>query len=192
MSENSREGGNSIWHQFWVAMNWSGLLCIAGSFVCIGLCFFMVEKMGNKGLLGRNTNYEWDSCTGMWMRRNFCPGSRPIEIPNFALPNTLQCLYQIFWTIHWRSAECSDNGQSLKIRRKKSNWTRILQDHIVLREETNLGKAIPSAFIALSSSPVPVLPAPELTSSVHHDILDHSDRHTNTEQLPHTNPVADL
>lgn len=75
---------------------------------------------------------------------------------------------------------------------KKSNWTHILQDIIVLREETNLGKAISSAFIALSSGPVPVLPAPELTSSVHHDILDHSDWHTNTEQLPHTNPVAYL
>lgn len=61
---------------------------------------FYGGEMGNKGLLGRNINYEWDFCTGMWMRRNFCPGSRPIEIPNFTLPSTLQCLYQIFWRIH--------------------------------------------------------------------------------------------
>lgn len=67
-----------------------------------------------------------------------------------------------------------------------------MQDHIVLRKETNLGKAISSAFIALSSGTVPVKPAPEMTSFVHHDILGHSDWHRNTEQLPHTNPVASL
>lgn len=77
-------------------MDWSGLLCFAWVFVCLGLCFFMVGKTDDKGLSGRNINHEWDFCTGMWMRTNFCPGSMPAKIPNFALPDTLQCLYQIF------------------------------------------------------------------------------------------------
>lgn len=68
----------------------------------------------------------------------------------------------------------------------------MFQDHIVMREETNLGKAVSSAFIAVSSSTVPARPAPEMTSFVHRDTVGHSDWHTNTEQLPHTNPVSYL